>query len=56
MDTDKDELTIALVDTRVNLNLYRGKNGSAAFLPFSQKIGGNDGEMQEMLITVLLEV
>ena len=42
LDTDKDEMTITLIDTKGNLNLIRGKNDSAAFLPFSQIIGGND--------------
>ena len=42
MDTDEDKLTVTLVDPRGNLNLSQVKNGSATFLPFSQKIGGNN--------------
>ena len=40
MDTDQDKLIITPMDTRGKFKLIRGKNGSATFLPFSQKIGG----------------
>ena len=41
MDTDKDKLTITSIDTKRKFKLIRGKNGSATFLLFSQRIGRN---------------
>ena len=40
MDTDEDKQTITPVETLGQLKLVNGKDDSATFLPFSQKLGG----------------
>ena len=44
METDEGQLTITPTEARDNLNFIRGKDGSATFLPFCQKLGGSDKE------------
>ena len=50
MDTDKDEPSITPIDTTGKFKLIRGENGSAAFLPFSQRIGGNVRKKETIII------
>ena len=47
MDTEEDEMTITLRETRDNFKHIRGKVGSTTFLPFCQKLGGNNNRIKD---------
>ena len=45
IDAEEDKMTITLMEASDNLNLW-GKDGSATFLPFCQKLGGNNNRIK----------